>query len=838
MKNIAFPLLLALMCGSTGLLSQSGHTLSGPERQRAFLFNLWGQHSLSAVEHQRILASLDRLGKKYFSSREKTQWMVNMPSEVRVNKAFYPNHKASLISGRIRDIAVDVPKTDSLDTGIRVLTASGGLYGISEAQVDGSSMVSVFNLSKSLQTSFNASLAVNPNRKGYILIGSGEPFITCGQGLFLTQDNGASWQQIAMDPASPYPCLIHKMFFDPVLPFVVHAATSNGYMRSLDEGLTWERISDNVDMTGIARDKNAVTTLYCIAGNGQLYVSNNLGEKWNTVISNLPLNNSVHAAISIDPVYSNIIYVNLVGTNNLTLGLYKSVDGGTTFTPCTFEGKMMPDMHWGQGYFNNVVETSPLNNNVVFAAGGSYLRSENTLDYKGIDSHHADHHAIVFDSKGRMYIGSDGGLFISDDNGLTFSGKYNIFPSIQFYHGGLSRNNPNYFAGGTQDNGTVFRNEMGWYTLLNGDGTSGSVNHDKPNWMYGTDNGGKIRYSLDAGNTWKSDFDVCLNKYITLEHEKSNAVSTPNPLLAFCENSVFRKTASGWTNLTPTPMLANITYMTVSNKSSTASRPNIYLTVSHADPTYRIAIRRRDSDVWSISDNTNYFPLGSTVRIFPHPYKFDVAYAISLGIPSNGLGNKVYKTENAGLSWINISGNLPNVPLSCIAVHPKNDKILMVGTSGFGFLESIDEGITWYQANEGAAAATIVAGIDVVDSSQINGNVYVMAYTHGHSLIQRKWKNETVSNTETSTSNLQQKLEIIKTAISGNFQLHFLHDKQENVMINIISLNGQILHSVPAQIYQGTTDINLDLSEFSKGLYLIQILYEDQTTISKKVICE
>ena len=35
-------------------------------------------------------------------------------------------------------------------------------------------------------------------------------------------------------------------------------------------------------------------------------------------------------------------------------------------------------------------------------------------------------------------------------------------------------------------------------------------------------------------------------------------------------------------------------------------------------------------------------------------------------------GQKIFKTTDAGKSWINISGNLPNVPMNWITLDPAN----------------------------------------------------------------------------------------------------------------------------------------------------------------------
>ncbi len=82
---------------------------------------------------------------------------------------------------------------------------------------------------------------------------------------------------------------------------------------------------------------------------------------------------------------------------------------------------------------------------------------------------------------------------------------------------------------------------------------------------------------------------------------------------------------------------------------------------------------------------------------------------------AGSAGGGLWKTTNAGLSWIPMTDSLPSLAVSAVAVHPRNSDILLMGTSdefglggvqapqslqhlrhfGAGVIRSIDGGKTW-----------------------------------------------------------------------------------------------------------------------------------------------
>ncbi len=86
----------------------------------------------------------------------------------------------------------------------------------------------------------------------------------------------------------------------------------------------------------------------------------------------------------------------------------------------------------------------------------------------------------------------------------------------------------------------------------------------------------------------------------------------------------------------------------------------------------------------------------SDIAISPFDATGNTAYATIMGF---GVAH-IYKTVNAGGSWLNKSGNLPDVPVNSIAVDPGNSALLYAGTD-VGVFVTTDDGVTWAELGSG-----------------------------------------------------------------------------------------------------------------------------------------
>jgi hypothetical protein len=130
------------------------------------------------------------------------------------------------------------------------------------------------------------------------------------------------------------------------------------------------------------------------------------------------------------------------------------------------------------------------------------------------------------------------------------------------------------------------------------------------------------------------------------------------------------------------------------------------------------------------------FPANTRVRtVAQHPNNNNRAYALmnGVGVPPLPPPNKIFKTFNRGVSWIDITGNLPDLPLGDLVPHPTDTNILYLGTE-MGCYKTSNGGTAWIKWNTGMPKANIITEMTYVDSTSINGKFYIMAASYGRSI--------------------------------------------------------------------------------------------------------
>lgn len=357
-------------------------------------------------------------------------------------------------------------------------------------------------------------IAVAPSNPSIVYVGTGETNIrgnvVTGNGLYKSTDAGKTWAYAGLRETQ----VIGRIIVDPKDPNRLFVAalghpfgpnTERGIFRSLDGGKSWSKVLFVDDKTGgvdVALDPGNSQILYAgmwqayrkpwimeSGGPGSgLYKSTDGGSTW-TRQSGRGLPDGIWGRVNVAPTSNpKRIYAMIEARNG---GLYRTDDGGKSWALINSKN----DYKQRAWYFNTVF-ADPKNPDLVYVMNtAAYKSKDGGKTFKSMHTPHGDAHELWIDPTNpkRMINGNDGGGTISLDGGETWSSEMNQ-PTAQFYHVAIDNQFPFRLYGDQQDNSSISIATAGrsggvgiedYYTV--GGGESGYIVPDPadPNIVYG-----------------------------------------------------------------------------------------------------------------------------------------------------------------------------------------------------------------------------------------------------------------------------------------------------------------------------------------------------------------
>jgi photosystem II stability/assembly factor-like uncharacterized protein len=622
------------------------------------------------------------------------------------------------VGGRISDVAVD-PR--SIDT-IYVASASGGVLKSTDRGVTWKEM------SDTLASLAIGAIAVDPNNPRTIYAGTGEPnagggSVTYGGcGVFKSTDGGESWQNIGLTQSR----YVGRIVVDPTNSNRVFVAangelfTTNperGVYRSEDGGLNWQNVLYVNDSTGavdLAINPRNADTLYAAIwmrkraptyrrfGNSDcgLYRSTDGGDTWNPLAGGLPTGANVgRIGVTLCAANPRVLYAIYADSTGYFLGIYKSIDGGDSWTRTNDSG--LTFLYSSYGWWFGNIRVDPTNENKVFALGIQMYRTTNGgsswTDVTQIT--HVDKHAMYINPANPNWIieGDDGGIYISTNGGSQWTKSYDL-PVTQFYTIHVDFSNPQRVYGGAQDN-SICRTLTGgtddWDVILGGDGFCVLVDPANSDLIYAEAQWGDLYKSTDCGSSWVNATNGigmgdrtnwCTP--VVLDPSNSNVLYFGTYRLYRTRNKAGLWAAiSG--DLTNGPGPGNITFGTITTICVAPSDTNcIYAGTDDAN----VWVTLNGGATWNhISDS---LPDRWVTSVAVDPYDALTAYVTFSGFKWASPLPHVFRTTDAGVTWQDISSGLPEAPVNAIVVDSLYPQVLYLGTD-VGPFYSTNTGSTW-----------------------------------------------------------------------------------------------------------------------------------------------
>jgi photosystem II stability/assembly factor-like uncharacterized protein len=372
-------------------------------------------------------------------------------------------------------------------------------------------------------TSSIGALAISDSDHNVIYAGTGEGCIrgnmSYGDGVYKSMDGGKTWKNVGLRDTQHIGALI----IDPKDPNTVFVAAlghaygpnaERGIFRTRDGGKSWEKVLYKDDRTGgidvvfdpsnsnilFASLWQVMRTPYRLDSGGPgsgLYKSIDGGTTWKRLEGNgLPGGILGRIGVSVSGADSNRVYALIEAEKG---GLYRSDDGGEHWILVNNDERYR-QRAW---YFTHIF-ADPKSADTVYVLNTGLFRSTDAgKSFSLLPAPHGDHHGLWIDplNPERLMNGNDGGVTISTDSGRSWTRQDNQ-PTAQFYHVIADNRFPYYLYGAQQDNTTVaiasrdtsewVITERDWYDV--GGGESGYIAPDPrdPNIVYAGDGGGVV----------------------------------------------------------------------------------------------------------------------------------------------------------------------------------------------------------------------------------------------------------------------------------------------------------------------------------------------------------
>ncbi len=596
-------------------------------------------------------------------------------------------------------------------------------------------------------------ITVSQSDPNVIYVGGGEKTIrgnvSSGYGIWKTVDAGKSWQSMGLPLSRHVPRIaIHPnnpdVVFAAVLGDVYKPTADRGLYKSTDGGKNWRKVLFANEQSGVvdlimdptnprilyASTWRIQRTPYSLSSGGDgsaLWKSTDSGETWTEISVNKGFPSDTLGIIGVTVSPANNQRVWAMVENKDKGGLYRSEDGGNTWSQVNSD-RSLRQRAW---YYTRLyADTQDVN--TVYVLNVRYHKStDGGKTFEANNAPHGDHHDlwIAPEDPKRMIMGDDGGAQISYDGGETWS-TYHNQPTAQFYRVTTDNSFPYRIYAAQQDNSTVRIShrtdgysigEEDWESTAGGESAHIAVDPEDSDIVYGGSYDGFLtrinhrKGTARAINVWPDNpmgAGAEAMKYrfqwnFPIVFSKHN----PNRLYTFSQNvHVTENEGQSWEIVSPDLTRNDPEKLKSSGGPITQDNTSVeyYCTIFAADESPLV-----EGLLWVGSDDglvhmtrdggknwENVTPKGMPEwmminSVEPSHFDAGTCYIAGTKYKSGDFAPYLYKTTDFGKSWKKITNGIGAEHFTrVVREDPKQKGLLYAGTET-GMYISFDDGKNW-----------------------------------------------------------------------------------------------------------------------------------------------
>lgn len=731
-------------------------------------------------------------------------------------------------AGRINFITLDPAHANTFYVG----APAGGLW----KTTDNGSTWSVLN--ENLSVIGCTDLAIDPTNSNIMYLATGDGYFSqknpSSIGVLKSLDGGQTWDTTGLVfPASPKVEMRH-IIINPNNPQIVMASTSTGVYRSTTGGSgPWTQVVAN-NTFDLEFKPTSPDTVY--AGGLRFRRSTDGGVTFSQISAGIPTSGSLRMEVATTPANPDLVYVVSSNSSAALQGVYRSTDGGTTFTLMASTPNIIGNdcvtlsSASGQGWYDLAFEASPTNQNeLVLGALGAWHSIDGGATWALIGCGysftanppyvHTDHHEFEYSSSGVLYDVNDGGVFQytgTQWNDLT--GTMNI---AQLYKIGVSDLSPDLWISGHQDNGSNIYSGGVYRASLAADGTDCFIDRTNDQTMYASISSGAFYKSTNGGTSWNpcTTGITAAGAFVTPWKQDPQVPTT----LYAGRTQMFKSlnSAGSW-SATPGVMsgVSSSEYIT---EFAIAPSNNQYIYAIHG--TTGMFVSTDGATSWNLRNTGISIASGALTSVSVDPSNPSIAYVTQSGFSS---GKKVYKTIDAGLTWTNVSYNLPNLPVNCSAfeIGSATGKVYIGMDAGVYYIDNTS--ITWTLYNSGLPNTPVMdLGISAAAPNKLR------AATFGRGV----YEIDLSINTGLAIgSGNGKKINVYPNPSHNQVTVDIQVEKPTDLLFEISDVAGKILFTQSYTYSSDKATQLLNMSAFSKGIYFLKVSTKQGLSETVKLI--